>query len=163
MLMPEPMTDTSDDRQPGRSEYVERKEVTVQKFPDADASPPRGIGGSGAGSTAVTLDLSEFAQHVVTSEWLAEVKAKFTRLQMDLAQSRATEAELRARGPAPCFDDLCHGGGQTVCGLDMDFEEEIEEEIFGRDDDEYDDDDQPDAERPARAQDGPQQPSEETR
>jgi hypothetical protein len=53
-------------------------------------------GGSGAGST-VELDLSDFAQHVVTSEWLAEVKAKFTRLQMDLTQSRATEAELRGK------------------------------------------------------------------
>jgi hypothetical protein len=46
-------------------------------------------------------------------------------------------------GPAPCFDDLCHGGGQTVCGLDMDFEQEMEEEIYGRDDEDDEDDDPP--------------------
>jgi hypothetical protein len=25
-------------------------------------------------------------------------------------------------GYAPCIDDLCHGGGQTVCLLDSDFD-----------------------------------------
>lgn len=53
----------------------------------------------------------------------------------------------RFGGPAPCMDDLCHGavggGGTTICGLDMSFEQEIEDELNGRDDDdpdeEYDD------------------------
>jgi hypothetical protein len=33
-----------------------------------------------------------------------------------------TRASVRARcrlgGPAPCFDDLCHGSSTTICGLE---------------------------------------------
>jgi hypothetical protein len=112
-----------DDRQPGRSEYVERKEVTVHRFPDADASPPHGIGGNGAGSTAgcwcelysdhkpecVRLSLRadlEAArveierlthQRTVQLEASDGYLAEIYEAKRELAQSRATEAELRAR------------------------------------------------------------------
>jgi hypothetical protein len=116
MLMPEPMTDTSDDRQPGSSEYVERKEVTVHRFPDADASPPRGIGGSGAGSTVESMPRgvvhdqgchcwphTEYAALEAAQRETAKAQDAYERMADDrdgwrrqYAQSRATVAELRA-------------------------------------------------------------------
>jgi hypothetical protein len=44
-------------------------------------------------------------------------------------------------GRAPCIDDLCHGSSWTLCGLDMDFEEEMEHgQDLDDDDAEYWDD-----------------------
>jgi hypothetical protein len=31
-------------------------------------------------------------------------------------------AQCPLGGIAPCIDDMCHSGGQTLCGLDPDFD-----------------------------------------
>jgi hypothetical protein len=73
------------DRQHGGSEYVERKEVTVHRFPDADASPPRGIGGSGAGSTVDLFFMGKPApeEHdiVAAQRVIAELRAALEAAQ----------------------------------------------------------------------------------
>lgn len=36
--------------------------------------------------------------------------------------ARPVRARCSLGGYAPCVDDLCYGGGQTLCGLETDFD-----------------------------------------
>jgi hypothetical protein len=41
---------------------------------------------------------------------------------MVLSSTKPVRVKCPLGGYAPCVDDLCYGGGQMVCGLEMDFD-----------------------------------------